>query len=234
MFTSTSALYEYDPLSENTTWIPSSTEESNTHHNTSCLDSDFSTESTNFNDSNPEVLPPYQSRTDETLMNPSTLSTRPSKIKFLPSKFSDYTNLPSLYKTHTSNAIIQPTTIFKPSYNHFLANVTKISEPYSYNQAVLYPEWCTAMAEELTALEANKTWEVVPAPPHHKLVGCRWIYKVKYLSNGEAERYKARLVAKGFTQTEEVDYFDTFVPVAKMTILKFILTFASINNGSLT
>jgi len=30
-------------------------------------------------------------------------------------------------------------------------------EPYSYNEAVVFPEWRKAMTEEIKALEQNKT-----------------------------------------------------------------------------
>lgn len=56
------------------------------------------------------------------------------------------------------------------------------------------------MKAELDALIHNKTWSLVPLPSDKTTIGCKWVYKVKYLSDGTVERYKARLVAKGYTQ----------------------------------
>ncbi|GKV22340.1 hypothetical protein SLEP1_g32220 [Rubroshorea leprosula] len=45
-------------------------------------------------------------------------------------------------------------------------------------------------------------------------VGCKWMYKIKTWSDGSMEHYKARLVAKGFTQEYQIDYEETFAPIA--------------------
>ena len=80
------------------------------------------------------------------------------------------------------------------------------------------------MNEEMSALERNETWEIVERPKDKKAVGCRWIYTVKYKSDGTLDRYKARLVAKGYTQTYGIDYEETFAPIGKMNTVRIILS----------
>ena len=53
------------------------------------------------------------------------------------------------------------------------------------------------MAEAIHALEKNQTWTLEGLPRGKKLISCKWVYKVKYKSDGTTERFKACLVARG-------------------------------------
>ena len=43
------------------------------------------------------------------------------------------------------------------------------------------------MEEELKALNENNTWSVVSLPKGKKVVGSRWVYKIKFNSDGSIE-----------------------------------------------
>ena len=43
------------------------------------------------------------------------------------------------------------------------------------------------MAKEIEALELNQTGRVEDLPPGKKPINCKWVYKVKYNSDGSIE-----------------------------------------------
>uniref|UniRef100_A0A2N9IRZ8 Integrase catalytic domain-containing protein n=1 Tax=Fagus sylvatica TaxID=28930 RepID=A0A2N9IRZ8_FAGSY len=76
------------------------------------------------------------------------------------------------------------------------------------------------------ALQKQGTWSLVPKPPFKNIVGCKWVYKLKYNSDGTIARHKARLVAKGFHQQYGIDFDETFSPVVKPPTVRLILSLA--------
>ncbi len=54
------------------------------------------------------------------------------------------------------------------------------------------------MDEEMATLDVNATWELLALLKDKKIIGCKWVYKVKHNADGSVIRYKTRLVVKGY------------------------------------
>lgn len=114
-----------------------------------------------------------------------------------------------------------------------LALFTLDDEPCTINNAEEsqdLPKWKQAMDEEIAALNKNNTWKIVDRPSGVKPIKNKWVFKVKLNPQGEIERYKARLVAKGYTQVENIDYKETYAPVASMNTIRMFLAIANQQN----
>ena len=57
-----------------------------------------------------------------------------------------------------------------------------------------------------------------------KAIGLFWVFTVKFNHDGSIARLKPRLIAKSYTKTYDVDYFDTFSPVAKLTYVRMFIS----------
>lgn len=172
----------------------------------------------------------------ESMVTPSEPEPRIKRTRFLPAHLSDYVlDLPpSVIQPDTSqaNSTVHPISHFvsydKFSHSHkaFLTAINSHDEPSCFEQARQDKKWRDAMQQEIKALEKNGTWTLEDLPEEKKTIDSKWVYKTKYKSNGEVERYKARLVAKGFTQMKGVDYHETFAPVAKLVTVRTLLAVA--------
>ena len=122
-------------------------------------------------------------------------------------------------KLYTDGTVLWP----PPTSLHTLLSPTI---PTTVSQALKSPDWQQAMYSEYHALLTNNTWTLVPPHPSQNLIGCKWIFRLKYTPTGQIDRYKARLVAKGFHQQEGLDFSDTFSPVVKPTTVRVVLSIA--------
>ena len=110
------------------------------------------------------------------------------------------------------------------------ARLAVSNEPQTFEEAVARPDgdqWEQAARVEYDSIIKNKTWALVDLPPERKAIGCKWVFKIKYNAAGDVDRYKARLVAKGFSQTQGVDFNETFAPVAKFNSIRILLALAA-------
>ena len=83
------------------------------------------------------------------------------------------------------------------------------------------------MGEEYMSLVKNGTFTLVELPPGKKTVGAKWVYRIKYDTNGEIAKFKARLMAQGFTQKKGIDFDETYAPVTRLSSVRLLLTIAA-------
>ena len=89
------------------------------------------------------------------------------------------------------------TSVFKPK----LYNVSFVhKEPDFVEETMQDPKWFEAIKGEYNLLLKNNTWSLVPRSTDKKIIGNKWVYRVKHNSDGSLAKYKAKLVAKGFQQ----------------------------------
>ncbi|PKU71260.1 Retrovirus-related Pol polyprotein from transposon TNT 1-94 [Dendrobium catenatum] len=170
------------------------------------------------------------------------LSSDPTIITPAPSSSSSTTqHSPLPTNTNSSNSSVSSPSI-TPKPNHpmitrsqtgtlkprILLDLSHVlhSTPTCFSTANKDSNWRQAMSVEFRALQAQGTWSLVPHPARQPIIGCKWIYKLKHLSNGNIARYKARLVVQGFKQSYGIDYFETFSPVVKHTTIRLFLLVA--------
>ena len=107
--------------------------------------------------------------------------------------------------------------------DRYQALVAQVGEPSSFREVAQHQGWVDAMVE-YSSIMTNDVWEVVPRPQDKLVVGSRWINKIMYVTDGSIEKFKAKFVAKGYAQKEGIDYEETFIPVARYSSIRSIIS----------
>ena len=75
-------------------------------------------------------------------------------------------------------------------------------------------------------MKKNETWNLIEPPANTKVIGCKWIFKLKTNTEGIVTKHKTRLVAQGFSQKYGVDYDEVFATVVRSITFRTLLTIA--------
>jgi len=97
-----------------------------------------------------------------------------------------------------------------------MIGLLSVIEPAIVDKALSDDGWILAMQEELNQFQRNDVWDLVSKPPQKNIIGTKWVFRNKLNEQGEVTRNKARLVAQGYSQQEDIDYNETFAPVARL------------------
>lgn len=114
--------------------------------------------------------------------------------------------------------------------------VFQIREPASLHASEKLPNskgYADAFEREMTALEANRVWRMVPlssVPRGTTIVRPITVFTTKYDSNGVELSKKARIVADGSRQRPGIDYGASYAPVAMSSTVRMLVATATLHN----
>ena len=103
--------------------------------------------------------------------------------------------------------------------------------PRTIKEALNNEVWKTSYFEEMKSFILNNVIMLTKKPKERdKLPKWKIIFKNKYDENGQISRHKTRLTMKGYTQTQGIDYEETFAPVINKSSFRLLLSLALQNN----
>nr|GEU78126.1 retrovirus-related Pol polyprotein from transposon TNT 1-94 [Tanacetum cinerariifolium] len=103
-------------------------------------------------------------------------------------------------------------------------------EPKKVSEALKHPRWVDAIQEEPNQFYKNKVWTLVPLFYRKIAIGSKWVLRNKKDEHGVTTKNKARHVAQGYSQEEEIDYDETFKPLARMEAIRIFPAFTKYMN----
>jgi len=66
-----------------------------------------------------------------------------------------------------------------------------------------------AIFDKISYLQNSEIWKLVPLPSAKFIIGCRWVFAIKFCPHGTIDHLKSHLVVKGYTQYFGLYYGDT-------------------------
>nr|XP_012145447.1 PREDICTED: uncharacterized protein LOC100881684 [Megachile rotundata] len=75
-------------------------------------------------------------------------------------------------------------------------------------------KWLYTISYEIKSIIEKKMWKLVERLTNKNIIGSRFVLSVTRDINGQFKKNKARLVSKGFSQQPDIDFTETFSPVA--------------------
>jgi hypothetical protein len=102
-------------------------------------------------------------------------------------------------------------------------------EPKTLQEALSSPkrtQWLSAIHAEVCSLQAKGVYRLVDRSPKMKVLGGKWVFKLKRDQDGNIIKFKARYVVKGYMQRFGIDYTDTYANVADIDTIRLLLAMA--------
>ncbi len=73
-------------------------------------------------------------------------------------------------------------------------------------------------------------WKIINRPAGCKVVGSKWVFRVKYTPTGQINKFKTWLIAQGFSQVPGIDFDEVFSLTLKLDSLHIMLVIAAIED----
>ncbi|POM69636.1 Copiatype Polyprotein [Phytophthora palmivora] len=112
-----------------------------------------------------------------------------------------------------------------------VSNVEVSKNSREMNRSKYRQSWLQADLEEMSALRAKGVIREIPCedvPKDAKPINTRWARSLKADRQEYAIRFKSRIVALGNYQRPGFDFFETFVPVARMSSFRMFVALAAV------
>ncbi|GJY80465.1 retrovirus-related pol polyprotein from transposon TNT 1-94 [Tanacetum coccineum] len=87
--------------------------------------------------------------------------------------------------------------------------------------------WIEAMQDGLHQFDRLKVWELVDKPLGKTVINLKWLWKNKKDEDNTVIHNKSQLVAKGYRQEEEIDFEESFAPVARLGAVRIFVAYAA-------